>query len=73
MSVPEGKMRLMNDRHEIWLVASILNALMAGKTPPQGLLRATQPVLNRMNNYLGATDGTPPAYDPSSTPQAGVG
>jgi len=67
-------MKLVNDRHEIWLIASILNALNAGKTPSQGLLTAAAPVLSRMNNYLGATNGSPPAYEPTSAPpQTSVG
>jgi len=73
MSVPEGKMKLVNDRHEIWLIASILNALNAGKMPSQGMLNATLPVLYRMNTYLGATNGSPPAYDPCPSQEESVG
>jgi len=71
MSVPEGNMRMDLGRHEIWLVASLLNGVMRGDSPHNGseaLRGLVKPVLGRMNSYLEATDGESPAYLPSDAP-----
>jgi len=62
MSVPEGKMSLSLQRHEIWLIASILNAEVRDLRPSQALLDLAKPALRKMNDYLEAVDGQRPAY-----------
>jgi len=61
MSVPEGIMRLVTTRRDVWYAVSAMNYLIEGKTPPQGfvdvLRRSVQPHLNA---YLEVTDGPPP-------------
>jgi len=61
MSLPEGMMRIVTTRRDVWFAVSAMNYLIEGKTPPQGFLdvlaRSVQPHLNA---YLEATDGPPP-------------
>jgi len=66
MSVPEGKMRMDLGRHEIWLVASLLNCVMNDLVAPgEALKDLNKPILRRMNSYLEATNGEIAAYLPS--------
>jgi len=63
MSVPEGKMYLELNRHEVWLLASLLDDVM--KPYPfngQVLKDLNKPVLRKLHAYLEAVDG------PSSHP-----
>ena len=68
MSVPEGKMSINIRRHEAWLIASALNAYMSHTAPPAALLDLIRPILGNLNQYVEATDGTPPAYLPTDAP-----
>jgi len=60
MSLPEGTMRVVTTRRDVWFAVSAMNYLIEGKTPPAGFLevlaRSVQPHLNA---YLEATDGPP--------------
>jgi len=66
MSVPEGKMRLDLGRHEVWLLASLLNDVCretyGHHIGSEALRDLVKPVLARMNDYLEATDGEKAAY-----------
>jgi len=74
MSVPEGKMRIMQDRHEVWLITAVLNAVIAGKQPSQGILNTIRPCVRRMNAYLEATNGSSTPYLPPDAPtEEGLG
>jgi len=77
MSVPEGKMRYDMVRHEVWLVATLLNDIMRESGHPryggESLKQLVKPILARMNNYLEATDGSPAAYVPNSSQEADLG
>jgi len=76
MSVPEGMMRIVTTRRDVWFAVSAMNYLIEGKTPPQGFLdvlaRSVQPHLNA---YLEATDGPSACTSllPDSPQEAGVG
>lgn len=79
MSVPEGKMHYDMVRTEVWLVASLLNSLYAHEGLAAGpsfgseaLRDLVAPIVGRMNAYLEATDGSPPAH-PCRPPEADLG
>jgi len=76
MSVPEGNMRIMTTRHDVWMAVSAFNYLLEGRTPPEGFLVALRNrTLPSLNAYLEVTDG-PPAVThllPDAPQEAGLG
>jgi len=60
MSVPEGMMKLVTTRRDIWFAVSAMEYLIKGGTPPEGFLRVLETsVLPHLNAYLEVTDGPP--------------
>jgi len=75
MSVPEGTMRMVTTRHDLWFAVTAMNYLLAGRRPPEAFLTVlknrTQP---SMNAYLEVTDGPPAApILPDSSTEEGLG
>jgi len=61
MSVPEGTMRVVTTRHDVWMAVSAFHYLLSGKTPPEGFLTVLKNrTMPSLNAYLEITDGPPP-------------
>jgi len=75
MSVPEGMMRVVTTRRDVWFAVSAMEYLIKGKTPPAGFLEVlANSVKPALNAYLEVTDGPPPVNFPSdAASQEGVG
>ena len=74
MSLPEGCMRVVTTRRDVWFAVSAMEYLIKGKTPPAGFIeileRSVQPHLNA---YLEVTDGPQAILYTDAPPEAGMG
>jgi len=60
MSLPEGMMKLVTTRRDVWFAVSAMEYLIKGEQPPQGFLEILErSVLPHLNAYLEVTDGPP--------------
>jgi len=75
MSVPEGKMRLVLERTELWALHLALKvALSDYPYPGESLSGRIRPLLSKIDTYLEATDG-PQTHTvcPDAPKKAGLG
>jgi len=58
MSVPEGRMYLEVNRHEVWLLTQLLDDVMKDYPFNSGVLKdLNKPLLAKLHSYLEAVDG----------------